>query len=369
MALANYRLRVGATASLPAWLSGAAVNEWIEISGTTWDGCAADIYNDGPSSASLVFGNVAVAGTELISAAGGGHGDSWDNSVKGIDIGQDSPSWVLRKARTAFADITVNAAYNVSDGTPTSRHLYWGSQYSTTRSRLMLHFTRVYYSNADSSAASNGFDLANNAWDAAGSWSDGKPALCRDSDDNCWSVFEEELWKWNPTTDAWSAIAAVSGSPAVGNYGPMAHDSNRGQLFLLKSGNGSAGSGLTAYKFTTSGTQTAITFNASAAYTQWLADAPSYASMAYSAIEDRFYFWHGMTNANVYVVTPNSGSVWDMEILATTGTESPLAYTEASVSVARHGAFGRMVLVEISGHQALIFVPSLSANIRAIRIN
>lgn len=79
----------------------------------------------------------------------------------------------------------------------------------------------------------------------------------------------------------------------------------------------------------TTGTGTAITFNASAAYTQWLSDQPVYAGMDYDPVNDCFLFYTGQSyssgavTANVptriYKITPNSGAAWDMSLLTVTG--------------------------------------------------
>ena len=60
-----------------------------------------------------------------------------------------------------------------------------------------------------------------------------------------------------------------------------------------------------------------VTFTASAALTQFIAEAPTYAGMDYDAANDRFFFYSGQGAGagRVYVVTPNDGNIWDMSIL------------------------------------------------------
>jgi hypothetical protein len=74
-----------------------------------------------------------------------------------------------------------------------------------------------------------------------------------------------------------------------------------------------------ASRFPLSGSaQISVTINASAAYTQFQADAPTYAAMDYDPDNDRFLFYcgQGAGAGRVYVVTPNATNAWDMSILA-----------------------------------------------------
>ena len=344
---------------VPAYMTGKAVHEWFSISSTSHAGSAADPTDDvlDPfcrSTKRLSYSNICIAGTELVLAATGGHNDYSGNEVTGIELNVDAPAWALRKSRTA--SVTADAAYNTSDGTPTSRHAYHSHIYSSTQSRVMLHRTRFVSTDASSYNDSNGFNLSNNTWDADGTWADGHTAGCKDSSDNVWALEAsggQQLWKWTAATDSW-AQTFTSGSAGPGY--PMAHDSSRSQLFALSWGNGEGGSGVAAAIFTSGGTaRTTISFNASSAYTQWQADAPAYASMIYDPDGDRFLFWDGVTG-RLYQITPNGTSTWDMSIVTTTGTTPP----------ATEYAFGRLGYVPAL--KMIVTMPSGRTNLRAMRI-
>ena len=260
----------------------------------------------------LAFSGMALRNSEIIVAASGGHSDYSGNEVTAISIDVDAPTWTLLKAGSIP---TMDVAY-YSDGTPTSRHTYWSPQWSAVRNRVMLHYTRYSYGNAVSFPASNGFSLDANAWDHAGTWSNGYSALCQDSSGNCWaSSGYFTLMKWTAATDTWAATATFS--DAV--YPNLAFDSLHNQLFQLSWGNGEgSGSGVTAFTYNASGTiQTAISFNASAAYTRFVADAPLLAAMDYDPDNDRYLFYDGRGSraGRIYVITPNSGTTWDMSIM------------------------------------------------------
>lgn len=309
----------GVAGGMPAWLSGAAVNEWIAISGTTHAGSAGDPTSDGRSTSRLAYSGAGLVGAELVLAACGGHGDYSGNEVTSIDLSQDSPTWTLRLARTA--SVTADVAY-YGDGRPSSRHTYWSTHYSTTRSRLMLHRSRFVYGSAVSFNDSNGFDLGTNTWDADGTWADGSTPGCRDAYDNVWAFTNSQhsIRKWTAATDTWSGDLGTWGSETLGY--PLAHDSSRDKLFALSIGNGEGGgSGVSAHRFSMDGaTRDSISFNASSAFTQFGTDAGIHAGMDYVPVLDKFLWYSGAgATSRVYVITPNSGTTWDMTILSATG--------------------------------------------------
>lgn len=334
----------------PAWLVGRAVDETFAISGTVHAGSAAD-PTDNPADAfcrsnkRLSYSNIGIAGSQVVLAAVGGHNDSADNAVTSIELDVDAPAWVLNLARTNSP--TPDVAWQ-SDGKPTSRHAYWSGQYSTTRSRFFQHYVRFANSSAMSFADTSGFDLAANLWDADNTWSDAPgPVGCRDTSDNVWALSNssgQTLEKWTAATDTWSTTFT---SGVAGPLPPMAYDSVRDQIFAMSYGDGlGGGSGLNAAKYTSGGTvRTTVTINASAVYTQWLADAPINSSMEYDPVNDCFYYWDGITR-RLFKITPNAGTAWDISIVTTTGSTIPaMVY-----------AFGRMKYVPAL--KGLVFMPA-----------
>jgi hypothetical protein len=345
-------------AALPAWLQGAAVNEWVSISGTTHAGSAADLTSDGRSTSRLAYSGAALKDAELIIPAAGGHGDYSGNEVSSLDLSQNAPAWALRIARSG--SVQSDVAY-YADGKPSSRHLYWSTHYSTTRSRVMLHRSRFVYGSAVSFDDSNGFNLANNTWDADGTWADGKTSGCRDSSDNVWAHDDNQrdIWKWTASTDTW-ARTLDSGSGTWPGY-PWAYNSDGDYLFGLSIGDGEAGgSGVRAAKMTSGGTaRTAITFNSSAGLTQFEADADEHAGMDYVPATGKFYWYAGLTSTGrVYEITPNGGTTWDVAILSTSGATVP--------AVEGNGIFNRWRYVPTL--QGFVCMASGSANVCFLRV-
>lgn len=306
-------------ATNPAWIQGKPLDTWFAIPGTIHAGSPAapmddpkDIY--ATSNRRLAYSGMGLRGNEIILAANGGHGDYSGNEVTSIDLSADAPAWILRSA--ASPSPAPDVAY-YSDGRPSSRHTYWSTIWNEKHNRLMLHYSRFVYGSAVSFQASNGFDLDTNTWDPAGTWSDGYSAGCADPDGNVYAmgVGYFTLKKWTAATDTWSDVMTYS--DAI-NVNPVTFDSKRSHLFALAWGDGQ-GDGSSLSAFTIAGTtKTNITFEPSVALTQFLSDMPAYAGMEYDPLNDKYYFYEGAEGRSdrVYVITPNDGATWTIDILA-----------------------------------------------------
>ena len=307
---------------LPAWMADKPLNTWFEIPNTAGaGGSAIDAYS-----------GIAVneRNSEIVIAAAGGHSDSSDNRVVSISLAADAPSWVLRKEASKV--VAQNVAY-YADGLPTSRHLYSSMHFVPQVNRLMLFGVRAAYGAAWDFAKVDGFNLDTNTWDKAGTWAD-MPAGQYGATQirSTGEVVSTGLKKWSPADKSWAdLITASNGDPT---RWPMAFDARRNQLFCLQWGDGQGydPQRLVANRLPLGANQqVAITFNPSAALTQWLAEKPSYAGMDYDADNDRFLFYSGLGTAagRVYVVTPNDSNVWDMSLLTVTAASAAIAATSA----------------------------------------
>lgn len=336
---------------LPAWLAGAELNQWIEIPGSVHAGSPAAPTDDPTnlycgSNNRLAFCGAALKGTELFLAAAGGHDDYSGNQVTSIDIGVDNPQWQLRHAATPPLQRTKDAAY-YADGKPSSRHTYWSSHYSAYHNRVFLFGCRAAYGTGGFTASVlDGFNPNTNAWDPAGTWPSGGGIHCIDSDGNGWGVGINlgGFIKWTKETATSATVATFDPPSGV----PLAHDSKRNQLFSLSWGSGEDlyGTASKAYKYPMAGTsRTLITFNASDAWTKWQQDRTEYGAMEYDPDNDRFLFYDGRglfgderdlsstpRMGRIYVIKPNSGNVWDMNILSlAAGSITPASTLGAGV--------------------------------------
>ena len=304
----------------PAWMQGQPLNTWFAIPGTVHAGSAAapgddptDIYAS--SNRRLSYSGMGLRNCEIILAANGGHSDYSGNEVTSLDLSQDVPAWVLRSAASPASAISMDVPY-YSDGKPSSRHTYWSTIWSAQHNRLMLHRSSFVWGKGVSFDNANGFNLDTNTWDPQGTWSNGYTANCADAQGNAYAMGVNyfTLNKWTSSTSTWSTVATYD--DAI-NFNPVVFDPTRGHLFALAWGDGQGdGTGLNAIRIS-GNTKTSITFNASAALTQFKSDAPIQSSMEYDPVNDQYLFYEGAAGrtGRVYVVKPNNTAVWDLSIM------------------------------------------------------
>ncbi len=334
-----------ATGLLPSYLETAAVGEVVAIPNSILDA-------SNNTAGRLAFGNIHLFRDEAILAAGGGHNNGGANNVSGFDV-VTATGWTTRKA-SDWNGVEANVAYYDS-GSPAARHLYNTAQYSQARSRLMLHGSPVVHGGAAVSFPdSNGFNLATNTWDADGAHPDApEPVICQDADGNCWASAGSPtnyLHKWTATTDTWTQ-AGYHGGGTNRPLPPMANHGSDNYLFSLANVAGV----IRSFKITSNGTVfTPITFNASSAYSAWLAERPENETMVWDEVNGRFLIFGDKSTA-LYAITPNATAVWDMTTVTKTGATIP----------APAEAFGRMQK-HIAG-RFLIFAPGVNQSLYAMR--
>ena len=294
--------------SQPTWLQGMPLNTWTEISGTSGaGGSAIDAY----SGFCLKPSN-----SEIIIAADGGHSDSSDNGVYSLRLSDNAPSWTTRRASsTPTADVLYYA-----DGRPTSRHTYQHIHYIERIDSVLLSGCMFGFGGGTPTGPGMDlFDLQTNDWKAIYTYADipsgGGYGIVQDGNACIWTSGGR---KFDTATNTWTNPGA-----SILRF-PAAYDNSRNNVFSICWCDGMGASvflGLQAYKFNAAtGTSSAITFNSSSALTALIAAAPQYMAMDYEPTLDKFLLYHGGETGKVYTVTPNSGTVWDIDVLARTGT-------------------------------------------------
>lgn len=327
---------------LPLWARGAALNTWTEIANTAYGNGAIDAYSSFC---------VKPSNSELITVAPGGHSDSSYNGADSIVLSADVPTWTHRRDSSPA---TENVLY-YADGTPTSRHHYHYIHYIESIDAVLLAGCRFGYGGGTPTGPGMDlFDLATNAYLPRYTYPDipdGSYGVVKDGNGRIWTNSGR---RFDPADESWTATGATL------DRFPAAYDSTRNVLLSMQYGDGQGyDSGLNAKKVDAStGSTSAVTINASAAYTAWLAAAPAYAGMDYDAPNDRFLFYHGGETGKVYVITPNSETAWDMSVLTTSGTP---ATTPASGSGV-HKRF--QYLPHLNG---FILLPKASSNLWYLR--
>jgi hypothetical protein len=305
----------GIAAAYPAWRAGMAIGEVKAIPGTAFTLGDEDRIN-----AWGAF--VLIDGTAtLVSPANGGHHDTYENAVDTIDLSADAPAWVNRIPSSSFASVTNNSSYN-ADGKPGTRHGYGYAHYISQRNRVMLFGQRSQWPDGGDGYTIDGIDVSGDTWtwDPAGTYPNITPGhfgLVRDPvSGNVWLSVGH---RWNQAANTVTNPGTFTGF----NYFPACYDSSRLQCFGIMVGDGQGnGETFSCKRWDAStGSQTTLTINASAAYTQFLADSPEYMGLDYDAANDRYlaYDGRGGLAGRIYVITPNLGAAYDMSLLSTTG--------------------------------------------------
>lgn len=335
----------------PAWLNGHGIGEWVEIPGTAGaGGSPVDAFSGFAYNHST---------NEILIACAGGHSDSGDNRVVSLQLTVDKPVWTLRSPSSTVQKTDV--AY-YPDGKPASRHLYSTSHYIPQLNRVMLFGLRFSYGNAYTYGVVDGFNLATNTWDPAGTWSDMLPGhFGAVSVRATGVVYSHALAKWSPDTAKCTQPITVRSSETI--RWPIAHDPKRDQLFTLNWGDGEGYGApvINASRVPLSGnTQISISFNASAALTQFAVDMPTYSGMDYDDANDNFMFYCGQgTGAGrIFVVKPNTTNKWDMSIYSLTGSSRPPATPGNGI----HNRFRYVPALK-----GFVLLPSGSSNLFFIR--
>lgn len=296
----------------------------------------------------------------VISAAAGGHSDSSVNAVVSCNLMLDAPVWTTLCAPSLTPQGDV--AY-YPDGKPTSRHLYHSIQYVPSVNRVMLFGCRFAWTSVSTQTftTTDGFNLATNTWDVAGTWADCGPhngGSVVAPDGKIWTA--NTARKFDPATNTWSTPTTGS-APLVVRY-PWATDTTRSQMFGLAVGSASgegASDGLIHAVRNINGALSQISFNTSAARSQFITDDAYGPGMDYDPNNDQFLFYDGTGSktGRIYSVKPNSTATWDMSILAVTGS---------AVQTLSAGIMSRWTYVPQI--KAFVFMPSRTSNIHVMRV-
>lgn len=315
----------GRSASTPAWMAtaGVALNKLVLMPGAGGAGGAAQ----------LPWGGWAVdlANNYIFYMAQGGHTDSADNRVVRLRAGMDTLAWDTLMANSGVYGQNINVPYQ-PDGSGTSTHSYDYVHYIPQVGRIMKHGLKGLHKDGGDAWVIQGFNPNSTppAWDPAGTFTYGIGngyAGCSFDHIHGNVLLQPYIQFYRPATNDYSPLYTTSVIPY--RY-PVAYSTAGDFHFCLQWNDGLSGvlvasAVLNASKITTAGVQTAITFNASAAYTQFLADkvhvatgnVVGYCGMCYDSINGCFYWYCGYAGYEnrIYKIIPNGGTAWDMQIL------------------------------------------------------
>lgn len=286
----------------PAWLTTLSIGSWGQIPGTSGPGAGlnTNAYSDM---------TIRLSDATLVVVAAGGHSNGSSNAAASLKLSDDAPAWATLRA-SSWNGVEANVTH-YADGSPASRHTYHHTHYIASLDAVLLAGCRFGWGGGTPTGPGMDlFSLSSRQYLPRNTWRDitlaGDYGVAQDGAGNIWT---QTGYCFNVTSLTWSK----PGSGSLLRY-PAAYDSVRNRIFALQWADGEGfGSGISAVDFDpTTGNSRSITFNASAALTQFQTDAPQYAGMAYCPMDCKFYFLHPGRMNTFYVVTPNAGAVWDM---------------------------------------------------------
>lgn len=216
----------------PSWRNGLPLGVFSSISGTgSMSGLNASA---GVLQATIDdYNGLVAAGNSIYTAANGGHNNSSQNKVCKIDLWPSSglaPAWTVLDNGSASAGFEV--AYN-SDGRPASRHTGYNLQYVPQLNRIMAVTAWAYWGTGNyNDSFIDGFNLATNTWDAAGTWaklfptgvSFGPVQSCAvdPATGDCFvsgAPYQgQSLWRWQRSSNTWSRWAAWNATAPTDEY-------------------------------------------------------------------------------------------------------------------------------------------------------
>jgi len=235
--------------STPAWLEGAAANQWVAIPGTALSAStdlsaqiAAGLTNAGfqdigygdPRRGIMAFsgGALKTSGSEMLIFGGGGAGAWAGNDVRSLRLEDDLPRWKTRVKPSSAASVwrryvDADHAY-MKDGRPNARHSYRQPQFidaidsfytfgcRNTWEKDSSNFVDVAAPPADHYPV-NSVSFDTEAWAPAGA----HPDLPRPEADDTWTVKNpvteevyastgDSIYVYSYKTNAWSLVMGRS---------------------------------------------------------------------------------------------------------------------------------------------------------------
>ena len=222
---------------LPAWRQGLAKWQWVELVGSSLSNTKVpDPFTGTPVAPTQRIdawnGLAANRDTDRLYLAGaGGHADWAGNEAYEIDLRVDAPAWRLLRAPTMAPDVQGSNGpmgifhHYYADGRPSSTHLYFALQFVRARNRVFkMCAGSIWGTGNEGNNKVDGFDLAKNDWDPAGTWpetpggsppsptADGpliaRPFAQHPETEDIYTYFSAAFRKWTAADATWSKLAA-----------------------------------------------------------------------------------------------------------------------------------------------------------------
>ena len=328
--------------TLPAWLQGKAIGEWVSIPNTALADMDFSVINaaglnpgnwqyGSPQKGIFAYSGGCVKGGNSLLLFGGGGANAWaGNEVRAIDLSADVPKWTVLIPPSPASAVWSNVngspektphAYN-KDDKPNARHSYWQPQFIDADNEFMAFgCTNEWETDSIKSLVVDSYSLNKGSWNAQGT----NPAMPHrrgwDGNAQCKHPVTEDVFiaaggylsRWSRASNTWTDIRTVHSGM---ERGMMAVDPNANIVLRL---------GLNApsnpcFKFDCdTGAMTPGNLVGPYAAAVNLSDAPHWGASGFTYDRGLKAFLLYQNTGQIYVLTP-SGSDWNVDLLPTFGT-------------------------------------------------
>jgi hypothetical protein len=293
----------------------------------------------------------------------GGHADYSGNEVCKFRAEASSPDWEQLIAPSASGDIVDGASY-YDDDRPTSRHHFYGIQFSTAARKVMCFGGAHWRAAGGFHQAVTGYNVDTGVEDGAGDNGDLPVNFRGDvfssaADTTTGHIYlfcNFEVAKWDHTTGVTTQLSTPSGTRPAGQNGPTAFDSRRNKIWLV---GGQYGHNHLYDIAGNSWTAPTLTGAAAAA----VAAVTAGAAMEYVGPEDAYFLMPTGSGGTVYRI---DASTFVCTTFATTGGGS-IPTTANNDGSGANGPYGKFRYVPNIG--SIIYVPRHNAQGWRLRVH
>ena len=194
--------------------------------------------NTGPESKVIAWNGFAIdtRDSSIYSVANGGHHDYAGNEVNRIRLLDSAPRWTEPRASTPSSQATENTTH-YADGRPTSRHTYYGAVFNEVRGRAMV-LGGARWGNGFAQPAVDGFNIAANDWDGAGSYPNtpadfnallGNAVVDDKRTGDVYVLANYAVWRLSSASNSWSKLSSQG---VNGQYAASAMDTKRNRILV-----------------------------------------------------------------------------------------------------------------------------------------
>lgn len=308
--------------TLPAWLTGKAVNEWVSLQSPSASSVIPSPLPPGviaPAGVTDAWcgASLRISGSRYI-LHGGGHQDYSGNEIYSVNLEADSPAWARPFGPTSNANI-VASADEYLDGNPASSHIYGRIFFNNVRDILFRYVVGQYDVGGVGGGKTYGWSWNATNWAAASTYP-GHPASGQTFTNDCsyaadpttgnmYGAIDFVRYKFNSSTLTWSANRTVANALSDGGAG---FDTTRGFAWFTQP-NASLGANKVLKWNTADNTETLVTLTGTGVSAICTEHAPG---IAYDPVIDRLFVYIASTHA-LYTINPADGVC---ALVTTTGT-------------------------------------------------